>query len=105
MRVEYVKKQGAEVEEPEITEVLLTPEPEEVLEPEVVEPELVEEEEEEPELVEEEDEEPDVVEEEPEPEPEEPEAETEVIPPTNDFTFVEPEQFRVQGQLLSETVY
>ena len=73
--VEYVKKQGAEVEEPEITEVLLTPEPEE--------PEPEPEEEDEPE--------------EPEPEPEE----EEVVPSSNDFKFVEPKEFRVQGQLLS----
>ena len=90
--VEYVKKQGAEVEEPEITEVLLTPE-----EPE---PEPVEEDEPEPEPEPEEPEPEPVEEDEPETEPEEPEEE-EIVPSSNDFKFVEPKEFRVQGQLLS----
>ena len=112
--VKYLKKQGAEVEEPEITEVFLTPEPEEPEMEEEVEPEepVMEEEEVEPVMDEEELEPEETVMEEEEPvmeeeelEPEEPvmeeEEEPEVIPPTNDFKFVEPEKFRVQGQLLS----
>ena len=71
--VEYIKKQGAEVEEPEITEVLLTPEVVPEPEDEVV----------------------------PEPEVVVPEPEDEVVEAENDFKFVEPSKFRVQGQLLN----
>jgi hypothetical protein len=95
--VEYIKKQGEEVEEPEITEVLLTPE--EVVEPEpepedvVVEPEV---EVVEPEVVVEPEPEDEVVEAEVVPEPED-----EVVEAENDFKFVEPSNFKVQGQLLN----
>ena len=92
--VEYIKKQGAEVEEPEITEVLLTPEV--VPEPEVDEP-VVDEPVEVDEVVPEPEDE--VV---PEPEDEVvPEPEDEVVEAENDFKFVEPSNFRVQGQLLN----